>query len=141
MTASSRKSVKLDMVSRRDIVFAGAAALAGAAAPAFAKQAGVGPDWPFLDANEIIPAQQATSGKVDVNSAFVGDYKQFPGMFPSAAGKIASNGPYEKVTDIFKIEGLSDHDIEMFKKYQSQMTALPPHYRTFNERINARVST
>lgn len=26
-----------------------------------------------------------------------GDYKYFPGMFPTSAGKIASNGPYEKV--------------------------------------------
>jgi hypothetical protein len=29
---------------------------------------------------------------------FFSDYKCFPGFFPHAAGKIASNGPYEKVS-------------------------------------------
>lgn len=65
---------------------------------------------------------------------------QFPGMFPHAAGKIASNGPYTTVDDIYKIEGLTAHDIAMFKKYQSEMTVNPPG-RVFAERINARVST
>mmetsp|Transcript_12419 Transcript_12419/g.36594 ORF Transcript_12419/g.36594 Transcript_12419/m.36594 type:complete len:138 (-) Transcript_12419:472-885(-) len=121
MKAPARTGVKLDMASRRDVLITGAAAFAGTAAPAFAKQAGVGPDWPFLDPYEVVPAQQATSGKLDVNSAFVGDYTQFRGMFPSAAGKIASNGPYGKVQDIYKIEGLSDHDIKMFKKYEKEV--------------------
>ncbi|GAX15841.1 hypothetical protein FisN_2Lh438 [Fistulifera solaris] len=95
----------------------------------------------FFD-DELVqePAQQNTGGKVDVNAAFVGDYMQFPGMFPHAAGKIASNGPYKTVKDIYKIEGLTDHDIAMFKKYQSELTANPPG-RVFTERINARVST
>ncbi|GAX26630.1 hypothetical protein FisN_2Hh438 [Fistulifera solaris] len=94
----------------------------------------------FDDESVQEPAQQSTGGKVDVNAAFVGDYMQFPGMFPHAAGKIASNGPYKTVKDIYKIEGLTDHDIAMFKKYQSELTANPPG-RVFNERINARVST
>jgi photosystem II PsbU protein len=64
----------------------------------------------------------------------------FPGMFPHAAGKIASNGPYEKVKDIYKIEGLTKNDVAMFKKYESNFTANPPG-RVFGERINGRVST
>ena len=69
-----------------------------------------------------------------------GEYKQFPGMFPHAAGKIASNGPYDKVSDIYKIEGLTANDKKVFKMYQSEWTANPPG-RMFDERINARVST
>ncbi|CAJ1954776.1 unnamed protein product [Cylindrotheca closterium] len=93
-----------------------------------------------LDDFAYEPQQQATDGKFDLNSAFVGDYKELRGMFPSAAGKIASHGPYEKVKDIYKIPNLTEHDIAMFKKYQSEFTVHLPG-RSFDERINARVST
>jgi len=63
------------------------------------------------------------------------------GMFPHAAGKIASHGPYAQVKDIYKIEDLSEHELKMFKTYEKEFTVNPPSYRTFNERINARVST
>ena len=61
-------------------------------------------------------------------------------MFPHAAGKIASNGPYVSVQDIYSIPGLTDHDKLLFKKYEHYFTANPPG-RAFDERINARVST
>jgi photosystem II PsbU protein len=69
-----------------------------------------------------------------------GDYKQFPGMFPHAAGKIASNGPYKNVKDIYQIKDLTDNDKAVFKKYEKEFTVNPPG-RAFGERINARVST
>lgn len=69
-----------------------------------------------------------------------GDYKVLPGFFPHAAGQIASNGPYEKVSDIYKIKGLTPNDKALFKKYESAFTVNPPG-RAFDERINARVST
>ena len=65
---------------------------------------------------------------------------QFRGMYPSAAGKIASHGPYKSVKDIYKIAGISDHDKEMFKRYEKELTVLPPG-RMFDERINQRQST
>ncbi len=61
-------------------------------------------------------------------------------MFPHAAGKIASNGPYKKVSDIYSIPGLTQNDKELFKKYENMFTVNPPG-RAFKERINARVST
>eukprot|EP00814_Leptocylindrus_danicus_P018003 CAMPEP_0116026214 /NCGR_PEP_ID=MMETSP0321-20121206/13669_1 /TAXON_ID=163516 /ORGANISM="Leptocylindrus danicus var. danicus, Strain B650" /LENGTH=156 /DNA_ID=CAMNT_0003498873 /DNA_START=50 /DNA_END=520 /DNA_ORIENTATION=- len=85
-------------------------------------------------------SQQAPRDKIDVNSAFVGDYKRLQGMYPHAAGMIASHGPYEKLDDLYKIDGLTDNDKKMFRKYQAQLTVLPP-TRTFRERINARSST
>jgi len=87
------------------------------------------------------PSQQATGGKVDLNNAFVDEYMQFPGMYPRVAGKIASNGPYDSVKDMYKIEGLTDRDKSVMKKYESAFTVNEPGPRTFNERINARVST
>ena len=62
-------------------------------------------------------------------------------MYPSAAGKIASNGPYQSVKDIYKIPGLTENDKKMFKKYEKDLTANKAQYRTFNERVNSRVST
>ena len=62
------------------------------------------------------------------------------GMFPHAAGKIASNGPYKKVSDIYSIPGLTKNDKELFKRYEDEFTVNPPG-RAFKERINGRVST
>ena len=52
----------------------------------------------------------------------------------------ASHGPYANVKDIYGIPGLSDHDRAMFKKYERELTVLPPG-RMFKERINQRQST
>lgn len=61
-------------------------------------------------------------------------------MYPTAAGKIASHGPYGNVRDIYKIEGLTETDKKLFKKYEKYFTVNPPG-RSFKERINGRVST
>jgi hypothetical protein len=45
------------------------------------------------------------------------------------------------VKDIYKIEGLTANDKKVYKKYEKEFTVLPAQLRTFNERINARVST
>ena len=52
----------------------------------------------------------------------------------------ASHGPYANVRDLYKIPGLSSHDIAMFDKYKKELTVLPPG-RMFDERINQRQST
>ena len=111
-------------------------------------------------------SQMYTGGKLDLNSAFVvrqlfrlwwtiiihwdftndlsfihqGDYKIFPGMYPHAAGQIASHGPYASVKDIYNINGLTENDKKLFKKYEKEFIANPPG-RSFNERVNSRVST
>ena len=61
-------------------------------------------------------------------------------MYPHAAGKIASHGPYTTVKDLYKIDGLSSRDKELFKKYEKEFTVNPPG-RTFKERVNSRFST
>lgn len=75
------------------------------------------------------------------NYVVQGEYTSLPGMFPHAAGKIASHGPYKTVADIYKIPNLTDHDRQMFKKYEHLFAVNPPGRRTFDERLNARVST
>jgi len=61
-------------------------------------------------------------------------------MFPHAAGQIASHGPYNSVKEIYQIEGLTENDKKLFKKYDKFFTVNPPG-RQVDERINARVST
>ncbi|KAL7565755.1 hypothetical protein ACA910_010195 [Epithemia clementina (nom. ined.)] len=138
-------NVALDM-ERRDVLEKAAAAVLGGAwlwathaDPAQAKAASTF----FFDENiENVKeaSQMPTGGKVDLNSAFVGEYKYFPGMFPHAAGMIASHGPYKDVKDIYKIPKLTENDKKLFQKYDKYFTVNPPG-RGFSERINARVST
>merc|ERR1719486_1507636 len=64
---------------------AGAATGAAVAAPAFADTDYAG--LPYLGGSE----------KIDINNANVRVYAKLPGMYPGAAGKIASNGPYKSV--------------------------------------------
>mmetsp|Transcript_1345 Transcript_1345/g.1712 ORF Transcript_1345/g.1712 Transcript_1345/m.1712 type:complete len:157 (-) Transcript_1345:390-860(-) len=119
-TITHNKSSKTQLkISRRDtFLISGAAVLFGLThGPRAAAAAAEKFSHPSVNSISIIspevnyePQQQATGGKVDLNAATVGEYKQFPGMFPHAAGKIASNGPYEKVSDIFNIEGLTEND-------------------------------
>ena len=61
-------------------------------------------------------------------------------MYPHAAGQIASHGPYASVKDIYNINGLTENDKKLFKKYEKEFIANPPG-RSFNERVNSRVST
>lgn len=56
------------------------------------------------------------------------------GMYPTAAGKIASSGPYKQVRDIYKIPGITDHDKELFQKYEKEMIVSTP--GRAKERIN-----
>jgi hypothetical protein len=72
---ATRKLITLDMVSRREAIVAGAAALLAGAAPAVASQAGIGSDRDFAKDNEVIQAQQATGGKIDLNSAPVVSFR------------------------------------------------------------------
>ena len=81
----------------------------------------VGPEKNAISDYEVVPQQMAGSGKIDVNNAFVTDYKQLPGMYPRAAGLIASHGPYNSVGDLFKIDSANDHDKQLFKKYKSSL--------------------
>ena len=87
-------------MDRRTMLIAGLSGLATLPAVTNAKPAST---WFFDENIENVreASQMRTNGKLDLNSAFVGDYKEFVGMFPTAAGKIASNGPYSTVRTWF----------------------------------------
>jgi photosystem II PsbU protein len=113
--------------ARREFLSAAAAAAAGLATFAPAANAirdyeGIG----YLGGGKII----------DVNNANVRAYLKLPGMYPSAAGKIASNGPYKSVSEIYSIPGLTSAEKDVMKKYESRFTALAPSADYVIDRIN-----
>eukprot|EP00558_Chaetoceros_sp_UNC1202_P005636 CAMPEP_0197246524 /NCGR_PEP_ID=MMETSP1429-20130617/15168_1 /TAXON_ID=49237 /ORGANISM="Chaetoceros sp., Strain UNC1202" /LENGTH=151 /DNA_ID=CAMNT_0042707199 /DNA_START=28 /DNA_END=483 /DNA_ORIENTATION=+ len=101
-----------------------AAAIAGAAPAANA----------VVDYENI--AYLGGSNIVDLNNANVRAYLKMPGMYPGAAGKIVSHGPYTTVSDIYAIPGLTSGEKEMMKKYESRFVAKTPSPDYVIDRIN-----
>uniref|UniRef100_A0A7S4MT81 Photosystem II 12 kDa extrinsic protein n=1 Tax=Odontella aurita TaxID=265563 RepID=A0A7S4MT81_9STRA len=108
--------------------------LAGAFATGAAVVAGAAPAYAIRDYDNV--AFLGGSQTVDVNNANVRVYLKMPGMYPAAAGKIAANGPYKSVADIYNISGLTAKEKEIMKKYESRFTALPPSADYVIDRIN-----
>merc|ERR1711879_171207 len=93
-----------------------------------------------LAANAMIDYEgvkyQGGSDIVDINNANVQAYRQFRGMYPTAAGLIAVNGPYKEVKDIYKIPGMPENVKEIIKKYEKQLIVLPYNEAYGIDRIN-----
>lgn len=73
---------------------------------------------------------------VDINNANVRVYLKMPGLYPTVAGKIASNGPYKSVSEIYSIPGLTGAEKDLMKKYESRFTAQAPQADYVIDRIN-----
>jgi len=75
--------------------------------------------------NEIDDKIAESGGKVDLNNASVRRFQQYPGMYPTLAGKIVLGGPYESVDDVLSLD-LTDRQRELFNKYKDNFTVTPP---------------
>jgi len=76
------------------------------------------------------------SNKIDINNANVRVYVKLPGMYPGAAGKICSNGPYKSVSDLYSIKGISEAEKSAIKKYESRLIVLEPSAMYVIDRLN-----
>jgi photosystem II PsbU protein len=76
------------------------------------------------------------SNIVDINNANVRVYLKMPGLYPTVAGKIASNGPYKSVSEVYSIPGLTGQEKELIKKYESRFTTTTPSADYVIDRIN-----
>ena len=63
--------------------------------------------------------------KVDLNNSSVRRFQQFPGMYPTLAGKIVLGGPYDSVNDVLSLD-LTDRQKELFEKYRDNFTVTEP---------------
>ena len=110
-----KDTTSLDM-DRREFIAAAGAALAGGPAIVNAYTSDP-PD------NEVVKEQRTVPNKIDVNNSPVADYMKFPGLYPTIAGKIANNGPYESVDDVLKLPLLTSAEKNKLKKYKSDFVA------------------
>jgi len=74
--------------------------------------------------NEIDDKLAESVGKVDLNNASVRRFQQYPGMYPTLAGKIVLGGPYDSVDDVLELD-LTDRQKELFNKYKANSPSPP----------------
>ena len=66
------------------------------------------PAFAASDRRNIIDDKIAErAGKVDLNNCSVRRFQDYPGMYPTLAGKIVLGGPYNSVDDVLALD-LSD---------------------------------
>ncbi|MEB3159156.1 MAG: photosystem II complex extrinsic protein PsbU [Synechococcus sp.] len=63
--------------------------------------------------------------KVDLNNSSVRRFQQFPGMYPTLAGKIVLGGPYDSVEDVLSLD-LTERQKELFSKYRDNFVVTAP---------------
>lgn len=64
--------------------------------------------------------------KLDVNNTNVAAFRKYRGLFPTIAGKIVRNAPYESLEDILDIPGLSDIEKARIEENMDIFTISPP---------------
>jgi photosystem II PsbU protein len=60
--------------------------------------------------------------KIDLNNTHVRAFRQYPGMYPTLAGKIVQNAPYEDVEDVLDIPGLSERQKQLLQANLDKFT-------------------
>lgn len=63
--------------------------------------------------------------KIDLNNTHVRAFRQYPGFYPTLAGKIVQNAPYESVEDVLKIPGLSEGQKQRLQANLDNFTVTP----------------
>ena len=74
--------------------------------------------------------------KIDINNANIRAYLKLPGVYPTAAGRIASNGPYKAVSDIYNLPGMTNAEKDALKKVESKFIVLDPKPEYVIDKIN-----
>ena len=64
--------------------------------------------------------------KLDVNNTNVAAFRKYRGLFPTIAGKIIRNAPYDDLEDILEIPGLSDVEQSRIRENMDVFTISPP---------------
>ena len=69
------------------------------------------------DYRNVVEDKMATEygKKLDLNNTNVRAFRQLPGLYPTLAGLIVKNAPYESVEDVLEIPGLNDKQKEVLE--------------------------
>ncbi len=64
--------------------------------------------------------------KIDVNNTNIASFRKFRGLYPTIAGKVVSNAPYDAVEDVLDIPGLSSVEKDRLKQNLDSFTISDP---------------
>ncbi len=64
--------------------------------------------------------------KLDLNNSPLRSFRKYRGMFPTIAGMIVENAPYEKVEDVLKMPGLTERQKKLLEANLDNFTVSPP---------------
>jgi photosystem II PsbU protein len=116
VTPSAVRSTTALSAERREFLSAAALAAGLALAPLSANAIRDYENIAYLGGSEI----------VDINNANVRVYLKMPGLYPTVAGKIVTNGPYKAVSEIYNIAGLTGPEKDLMKKYENRFVTKEP---------------
>eukprot|EP00640_Fibrocapsa_japonica_P004556 CAMPEP_0113945762 /NCGR_PEP_ID=MMETSP1339-20121228/51144_1 /TAXON_ID=94617 /ORGANISM="Fibrocapsa japonica" /LENGTH=126 /DNA_ID=CAMNT_0000951519 /DNA_START=199 /DNA_END=579 /DNA_ORIENTATION=+ /assembly_acc=CAM_ASM_000762 len=57
---------------------------------------------------------------VDLNNANIRVYARMPGMYPNIASKIVAHGPYQQVSEIYNIPGLTLKEKQIISQHEKK---------------------
>ncbi len=60
--------------------------------------------------------------KLDLNNTNIRAFRQYPGLYPTLAGMLVKNAPYENVEDVLSIPGLTDRQKEILRQSLDNFT-------------------
>ncbi len=63
--------------------------------------------------------------KIDLNNTNVMAFTKYRGLYPTLAGAIVKNAPYDSVEDVLSIPGLSDRQKSILKENMDNFTTTP----------------
>ena len=64
--------------------------------------------------------------KLDLNNTNVQNFRKYPGLYPTLAGKIVQNAPFERVEDVLDMPGLTDKQVQVLKDNLDNFTVTVP---------------
>ncbi|USR89436.1 photosystem II complex extrinsic protein PsbU [Phormidium yuhuli AB48] len=64
--------------------------------------------------------------KIDINNTNVRAFRKYRGMYPTLAGLIVQNAPYDKVEDVLEIPSLSERQKQILQENLKYFTATDP---------------
>lgn len=80
------------------------------------------------DLRNSIDDKMATEygNKIDVNNTNIAAFRKYRGLYPTIAGKVVSNAPYDSVEDILDIPGLRQIEIDRIQQNLDVFTISAP---------------
>lgn len=64
--------------------------------------------------------------KIDLNNSHIREFRELRGFYPTLAGVIIKNAPYDDVNDVLKISGLTESQKERLQANLDKFTVTEP---------------